>query len=243
MELDFLAFAAHPDDAELSMGGTIAKMINAGKSFGIIDLTKGELGTRGTIETRKEEAKSAGEILGLTLRENLGFPDGNISVNEKNTNEIISQIRKYRPKIIFAPYINDRHPDHVEASKLIKRAMFLSGLPKIETFLNGEKQESYRPKRIFYYFQTYEAIPSFVVDISNTFDIKMDAVRAYKTQFHVEGNTSNEPTTFISTPQFINFLKARAKSFGFKIGKKFGEPFISEEFIELDIENYLENTI
>jgi len=243
VNLDFLAFAAHPDDAELSMGGTIAKMIKKGKTFGLIDLTQGELGTRGTIVTRKEEAESASNILGLTLRENMKMPDGKISVTEDNTIKIVKIIRKYKPKIIFAPYFNDRHPDHIETSKLIKRAMFFSGLPKIETEYEGEEQDSYRPEKLFYFFQTYEVDPTFIVDISETYEIKMNAIRAYKTQFHIEGRESNEPTTFISTPEFIKFLEARAKSFGFKIGKKYGEPFSSEELLELNLTAYLENEI
>ena len=182
MNLDFLTFAAHPDDAELSMGGTIAKMIKKGKSFGIIDLTQGELGTRGNKETRKKEADDASSILDITIRENLEIPDGNIFVNEENTIKIIEILRKYRPKIIFAPYFNDRHPDHIEASKLIKRAMFLSGLPKIETKSDNQVQEAFRPKKLFYFIQTYEFDPTFIIDISDTFDTKMKSMRAYKTQ-------------------------------------------------------------
>lgn len=243
MNLDFLAFAAHPDDAELSMGGTIAKLINEGKSFGIIDLTQGELGTRGNIETRNTEANAANKILGLTERVNLKIPDGSVSVNEENTLSIIKMIRTYRPKIIFAPYFNDRHPDHIETSKLIKRSYFLSGLPKIKTELNGKDQESYRPKKLFYYAQTYEFYPSFIVDITSTFQTKIEAMKAYKTQFHNHELEDNGPETFISTPEFLQFIEARAKTYGFKIGKKFGEPFFSEEYVELDLNNYLENNL
>ena len=241
MNIDFLTFAAHPDDAELSMGGTIAKMINLGKSFGIIDLTQGELGTRGTELTRKEEAQNASDILGITIRENLGFPDGNIFVNQENTLKIIQIIRKYRSKIIFAPYFNDRHPDHIEASKLIKRAMFFSGLPKIVTTFEDKPQEAYRPKKLFYFIQTYEFDPSFIIDISDTFDTKMKSMKAYKTQFHNEENIDAGPKTFISDPEFLKYLEARSKTFGFKIGKKYGEPFFTEEALELDLQNYLEN--
>ena len=243
MDLDFLSFAAHPDDAELSMGGTIAKMIDTGKSFGIIDLTEGELGTRGNKETRKLEASEASKILGITVRENLEFPDGNIFVNEEYTIKIIQIIRKYRPKIIFAPYFNDRHPDHIEASKLIKRAMFLSGLPKIETKIDNETQEAFRPKKLFYFIQTYEFDPTFIVDISDTFEKKVKSMRAYKTQFHNEDVQDSEPKTFISDPEFLKYLEARSKTFGFKIGKKYGEPFFSEEALELDLQNYLEITL
>lgn len=235
-----MAFAAHPDDVELSIGGTVAKLINNGKTFGIIDLTKGQLGTRGTAETRKAEAEEASKILGITVRENLGFEDGQIFVTNENTVEIIKRIRHYKPKIIFAPYENDRHPDHIETSKLVKRAMFLSGLPKVETSNNGILQEAYRPKRLFYFAQTYEFTPSFVVDISEEFETKMKAIGAYRTQFHQKNDSSGEPQTFISTPEFIKYIEARAKSYGFKIGKKYGEPFYCEEFVELDINNYLE---
>ncbi|MCL4549734.1 MAG: bacillithiol biosynthesis deacetylase BshB1 [Bacteroidetes bacterium] len=239
MVLDVLVFAAHPDDAELSMGGTIAKMCGGGLKVGVIDLTKGELGTRGSAETRKREAQNAAEILKLTVRENLGFKDGSLKPNEDFRRTIISKIRKYQPKIIFAPYFNDRHPDHIGASQLVKEAMFFSGLPKISTEENGKVQAPFRPQKLFYYMQTYEFKPTFVVDISGTFATKMKAVRAYETQFH--NPESSEPETFISTPNFLKFIEARAKSFGFKIGKDYGEPFFCEEEIEFDLLNMLKN--
>lgn len=239
MNLDVLIFAAHPDDAELAMGGTIAKLTNNNLSVGVIDFTRGELGTRGTIKTRKEEANNASKILGIKVRENLQFPDGEIFVNDKFTLKVISTIRKYKPNIIFAPYFNDRHPDHIETSKIVKRAMFNSGLPKVKTKLRGKFQQAFRPNKLFYYMQTYEFNPSFVVDISDTFGTKMESVLAYKTQFHVKGVELNDPSTFISNPEFIKYLEARAKSFGFKIGKKYGEPFYCEELIELDLINLL----
>ncbi len=241
MELDFLAFAAHPDDVELSIGGTIKKMINKNKPFGVIDLTEGELSSRGTRETRKEETKNAAQTLGITVRKNLGLPDGNIFINEKNTIKIIEQIRKFRPKIIFAPYFNDRHPDHIATGKLIKRAYFLSGVTKVKTTYKGKDQKAYRPKKIFYFMQTFEFTPSFIVDISETFEDKMKSVLAYKTQFYNKDLDKTEPKTFISNPEFIKYLEARAKTYGFKIGKEYGEPFFSEEEIELDILNYAEN--
>lgn len=241
MELDFLAFAAHPDDVELSMSGTVAKMINSGKTFGVIDLTKGELGTRGSVETRKEEAVAASKILGLKVRENLALPDGKIFVNDENTMAIVKSIRKFRPKIIFAPHYVDRHPDHEAVGKLVKRAMFLTGLPKVRTELNGKVQEAFRPQKLFYFVLTYEFDPTFIVDISETFETKMKSVKAYKTQFYTGGDESGEPETFISSPEFIQFLEARAKSYGFKIGKKYGEPFFCEELVEMDLKNYVEN--
>lgn len=239
MILDVLVFAAHPDDAELSMGGTIAKMCNEGLKVGVIDLTKGELGTRGSAETRKYEAQTAAEILKLTLRENLGFKDGGVKPSDEYKKIVISKIRKYQPKIIFAPYFNDRHPDHIGASQLVKEAMFFSGLQKISTEDSGKKQSAYRPQKLFYYMQTYDFKPTFVVDISSTFEAKMKAVWAYNTQFH--NPESREPETFISTPNFIKFIESRAQSFGFKIGKDYGEPFFCEEEIEYDLINVIKN--
>lgn len=237
MILDVLVFAAHPDDAELSMGGTIAKMCSEGLKAGVIDLTKGELGTRGSAETRKKEARFASEILKVTIRENLGFADGNIKPIEEYRKVVISKIRKYQPKFIFAPYFNDRHPDHIGTSQLIKEAMFFSGLPKISTEDNGQKQSAYRPQKLFYYMQMYEFQPTFVVDISETFETKMEAIWAYNSQFH--NLESREPETFISTPNFIKFIESRAQSFGFKIGKDYGEPFFCEEEIEYDLINVI----
>ncbi len=237
MILDVLVFAAHPDDAELSMGGTIAKICANGLKVGIVDLTKGELGTRGSAATRKHEAQKAAKILKISIRENLGFKDGNLKPNEDYRRIIISKIRKYRPKFIFASYFNDRHPDHIGASQLVKEAIFFSGLPKVSTEETDGKQTPFRPQKLFYYMQTYEFKPTFIVDISETFKTKMKAVRAYETQFH--NPESSEPETFISTPNFLKFIEARAQSFGFKIGKDYGEPFFCEEEIEFDLVSML----
>lgn len=237
MKLDVLIFAAHPDDAELSMGGTIAKLSNAGLNVGIIDLSGGELGSRGTIETRKVEAQNASEILKLTHRENLGFKDGDIKFNNEFVRVVVSRIRRFKPEIIFAPYKNDRHPDHIGTSQLVKEAMFFSGLQKVITEYEFKGQEAFRPKKLFYYMQMYEDNPSFVINISETFDAKMQAIRAYVTQFHnpeIEG-----PETFISQPNFLKFIEARARYFGFKIGKDYGEPFYCEEEIEFDLINFI----
>ena len=237
MNLDVLVFAAHPDDAELSMGGTIAKLAILGYKVGIIDLTKGELGTRGSAETRKLEAEKASEILSVAHRGNLGLKDGSIKFNDDYLKKIVVKIRKHQPKLVFAPYFNDRHPDHIGASQLVKEAFFFSGLPKIETEDNERIQIPYRPQKLFYYMQTYEFKPSFIFDISETFETKMKAVLAYDTQFH--NPESKEPETFISQPIFLQFLEARAKYFGFKIGKNYGEAFFSEEELELDISGLL----
>lgn len=237
MNLDVLVFAAHPDDAELAMGGTIAKLTKNDFKVGIIDLTRGELGTRGTAETRQKEAFNAAIALKIALRENLGMPDGNIQNSRENLMKVIMAIRKFRPKTIFAPYKNDRHPDHIDASNLIKRAMFSSGLAKIKTFDKEVPQNHFRPEKLFYYMQTYTFDPSFIIDISETFDQKMKAVQCYSTQFH--NPKSLEPETFISSPEFINYIKSRAEYYGFAIGRTYGEPFFCEEKIEFDIKGFL----
>ena len=237
MNLDVMVCAAHPDDAELSMGGTIARFTNDGFSVGIIDLTRGEMGTRGNAGIRQKEALEAAKILKTSIRENLLIPDGDIEISNGNVQKVVLPIRKYRPKIVFAPFYNDRHPDHIGASKLIKRAMFVSGLEKIKTSEGEITQRAYRPAKLFYYMQTYTFEPSFIVDISNFFETKMKSVWAYSTQFH--NPESNEPETFISSPEFIDYVDARAKFYGFQIGKKFGEPFYCEEKIELNLNGML----
>lgn len=232
MNLDVLVFAAHPDDAELAMGGTIANLTKNNLKVGIIDLTKGELGTRGTAETRQREAFNAAIVLKIAVRENLEIPDGDIKNTRENLMKVIITLRKYKSKIIFAPYFNDRHPDHIDAGNLIKRAMFSCGLAKIKTFDKEVPQTHYRPDRLYYYMQTYTFEPSFIYDISDTFETKMKAVECYSTQFHNPKNV--EPETFISRPGFINYIKSRAEFYGFAIGKNYGEPFYCEEKIELD---------
>jgi len=233
MNLDILIFAAHPDDAELGMGGTIAKLTAEGKSVGIIDLTEAELSSNGNIESRRVETEDASKVLNISFRENLKVPDGKVKVNDEIVKTVITRIRKHQPKIIFAPYFNDRHPDHIGASKIVKEAVFFSGLKKIETDLDGQNQTIHRPDKLYYYMQTYEFAPSFVVDISNHFETKMKSVRAYKSQFN-NSNAEGE-LTFISDPKFIKMLEARARHYGFQIRKEYGEPFYSEETIELKI--------
>lgn len=239
MKLDVLVFASHPDDAELGMGGTIAKFVNSEFEVGIIDLTRGELGSRGNEDIRKEEAENASKILGISFRENLGLPDGKLKLNDEFVKIIIQQIRRFKPKVIFAPYFNDRHPDHIGTSRIVKEAFFFSGLTKIETEFEGVKQNPFRPNKIFYFMQYYEFTPSFISDISDTYETKMKSINAYGTQFFNEKNKSDEPETFISQLNFIKFIEARAKYFGFKIGKDYGEPFFSEEEIELDLTKFI----
>ncbi|NOX67486.1 MAG: bacillithiol biosynthesis deacetylase BshB1 [Chlorobi bacterium] len=231
MKLDILIFAAHPDDAELGMGGTIAKLAAEGKSVGIIDLTEAELSSNGTVESRREETEEATRVLSIAYRENLKVSDGRVKVNDKIVHSVISIIRKHQPKIIFAPYFNDRHPDHIGTSKIVKEAVFFSGLKKIETELSGEQQSPHRPEKLYYYMQTYEFTPSFIIDISDYFETKMKAVRAYRSQFYNPDEKGE--LTFISDPKFIKYLEARARYFGFQIRKEYGEPFFSEEAIEL----------
>jgi len=239
MNIDALVFAAHPDDAELGMGGTIAKVVKNNFSVGIIDITQGEMSTRGNKVIRKQETLKADAILKTSIRENLMIPDGDIQLTDENIRKIILMIRKYHPKIIFAPYFNDRHPDHLNVSNLVKKAFFISGLLKYKTVDEGEEQETYRPRKLYYYMQTYTFIPSFIIDISNTFNEKMDSVRAYSSQFYDPKNT--EPETFISNPEFIEYVEARARHYGFQIGKRYGEPFFCEEIIELDLSQVLSN--
>ncbi len=232
MNLDVIIFAAHPDDAELSMGGTIAKLTSKGLKVGIVDLTRGELGTRGSADIRQKEAFQAAITLKVAVRENLNIPDGNIGHTKENLIKIIMTIRRYRPKLIFAPYFNDRHPDHIDASKLVKKAMFSTGLAKVKTFDKEVAQEPHRPHKLFYYMQTYTFIPSVIVDISECFEMKMRAVKNYESQFH--NPRSTEPETFISRPEFIKYVESRAQFYGFQIGKQYGEPFFCEEKIEYD---------
>ncbi|MDA3861604.1 MAG: bacillithiol biosynthesis deacetylase BshB1 [Melioribacteraceae bacterium] len=233
MNLDILIFAAHPDDAELGMGGTIAKLVAEGKSVGIIDFTEAELSSNGTVESRREETAEASKVLNISIRENLKIADGKVKVNDEVVSAVIKLLRKYKPRVVFAPYFNDRHPDHIGASKIVKEAVFFSGLKKIETEFEGENQQTHRPYKLYYYMQTYEFTPSFIIDISEHFEAKMKSVRAYKSQFY-NPNEKGE-LTFISDPKFINFLEARAKHYGFQIRKEHGEPFFSEETIELEI--------
>ncbi|MGA7720941.1 MAG: bacillithiol biosynthesis deacetylase BshB1 [Ignavibacteriaceae bacterium] len=237
MNLDVLVFAAHPDDAELSMGGTIAKLTSNNLKVGMIDMTEGELGTRGTPETRQKEAFQAAIILKAAIRENLKIPDGYIKYSKENLLKVIMTIRRYKPKIIFAPYFNDRHPDHIDASRLVKRAMFSTGLAKIKTFDKEVAQDCFRPRKLYYYMQTYTFEPSFIIDITESFETKMKAVKSYSSQFH--NPKSPDPETFISRPEFIKYVESRSQFYGFQIGKLFGEPFFCEEKIELDFVNML----
>jgi len=235
MNLDVLVFAAHPDDAELSMGGTIARFTSNGLKVGVADLTRAELSTRGNVKMRTKETAAATKILKLKIRENLGIKDGSISLTQDYLKKVVSLIRKHKPVLVFAPYFNDRHPDHIDTSILIKRAVFSSGLEKFKTIIAGKSQLPYRPKKIFYYMQTYIFEPSFIVDISEHFQTKMKSCKAFNSQFY--NPSLKKEDTFISKPEFLDYVEARAKFYGFQIRKKYGEPFYCEENIEYDFAN------
>lgn len=226
-KLDILAFAAHPDDVELACSGTIIKHINSGYKVGIIDLTKGELGTRGTAEIRSEETKRASEILSVQVRENLGFRDGFFEIDEEHLLKVVSVIRKYQPEIILANAVSDRHPDHKRAGDLVSRANFLSGLIKIE-----DNQTPWRAKSCYRYIQDNYLEPDFVVDISGFETKKLEAIKAFKSQFYDPNST--EPKTPISREDFLDFILARAKQFGRPINATYGEGFTIERYIGID---------
>ncbi|WP_298759165.1 bacillithiol biosynthesis deacetylase BshB1 [uncultured Psychroserpens sp.] len=232
MKLDILAFGAHPDDVELGCGGTVAKEVANGKKVGIIDLTRGELGTRGTAETRDVEARDAAKILGVTVRENLSFADGFFINDKKHQLEIIKMVRKYQPDIVLCNAFDDRHIDHGKGSKLVSDACFLSGLIKIETALDGAPQEKWRPKQVYHYIQWKNLEPDFAVDISSHIDTKMESVLAYKTQFY--DPNSDEPQTPISSKNFTDSIKYRARDLGRLIGTEYAEGFNVERYVAVD---------
>ena len=231
MKVDVLAIGAHPDDVELGCGGTIAKLISEGKKVAIIDLTQGELGTRGTNETRAIEAKNAGDILGISARENLKMKDGFLINSEEYQLRIIKAIRTYQPEIVFCNAVDDRHPDHAKAAKLASDACFLSGLIKIETEESGKKQEKWRPKQVFHYIQWKNLEPDFVIDISGFLDKKIESCLAYKTQFY--DPTSTEPTTPISSKSFLDSIAYRAQDLGRLAGVEHAEGFTTEKTLAL----------
>ena len=221
MKLDLLAFGAHPDDVEISAGGTIAKMVSEGKKIGIIDLTRGELGSRGSAELRDQESARASEILGVVVRDNLRMSDGFFSHDDASLKLIIQAIRKYQPEIVIANSITDRHPDHGKGAKLVAEACFLSGLRKIQTQHEGHAQMAYRPRALYHYIQDYHIEPDFVVDISGFMDVKIESIQSYSSQlFDPE---SKEPDTPISGKEFFDFIPARAMNYGRPIGAIYRE--------------------
>lgn len=233
MKLDILVLAAHPDDAELGCGGTIAKHVKLGHSVGIIDFTRGELGTRGTPEKRREEAMASAKILGISVRDNLALPDGFFQSDRGSQLTVIRALRKYKPRIVLANAILDRHIDHGKGSELAYDACFLSGLVKIETRdEEGRNQEPWRPEAVYHYVQSQFIMPDFVVDISSEWETKMKAIRAFTSQFH--DPSSSEPETYISKPGFLRMLEARAVEYGHAIGADYGEGFTVRRFVGVD---------
>ncbi|PKP24497.1 MAG: bacillithiol biosynthesis deacetylase BshB1 [Bacteroidetes bacterium HGW-Bacteroidetes-2] len=232
MKLDILAIGAHPDDVELGCGATIAKEIANGKRVGILDLTRGELGTRGTAEIRDKEAARAAEILGVSFRENLEFADGFFISNTASKLEVIKIIRKYRPEVVLCNAIDDRHIDHGKGSRLVSDACFLSGLQKIETIYEGNKQKQWRPKLVYHYIQWKNLTPDFVVDVSGFMDKKLEAVFAYESQFF--NPESDEPETPIANKNFKESIQYRAQDLGRLIGVDFAEGFTVERYVAVD---------
>lgn len=232
LKLDVLAFAAHPDDVEISAGGTVAGMVRRGQKVGIVDLTRGELGSRGSADLRDQEAANAGAILGISVRENLQLADGFFTHCEDNLKHIVACVRKYRPTIVLANSITDRHPDHGKGGKLVSDACFLAGLRKVDTYDGDRSQDPWRPKAVYHYIQDYLIEPDVVVDVTHDFDAKMETIRAYASQFY--DPQSNEPLTPISGPEFFEFLKARAMQFGRPAGFLYGEGFNVTRYIGVD---------
>ena len=229
MKLDILAIGAHPDDVELGCGATIAKEIASGKKVGIIDLTRGELGTRGSAEIREKEAKEAATILNVKVRENLSFADGFFKNDKTNQLEIIKVIRKYKPEIVLCNAIDDRHIDHGKGSKLVSDACFLSGLIKIETHLDDNLQEAWRPKHVYHYIQWKNIEADFVVDVTGFIDLKIKAVKAYSSQFY--NPDSKEAISPITSKNFLDSITYRAKDLGRLIGTDYAEGFTTERYV------------
>jgi N-acetylglucosamine malate deacetylase 1 len=232
MKLDILAIGVHPDDVELGCSGTLINEINTGKKVGILDLTQGELGTRGTIETRYQESANAAMIIGVHVRDNLRMRDGFMKNDEEHQLKLIQAIRKFQPDIVIGNVLHDRHPDHGRAGHLIADACFLSGLAKIETTdENNKPQVRWRPSYVLHYIQDWYHEPDLLIDISDVFDQRMKSIAAYTTQFNSIGENDNAPQTYISTPDFLESVVARARMFGKRIGVKYAEGFISEKKI------------
>jgi bacillithiol biosynthesis deacetylase BshB1 len=231
MKLDILVMAAHPDDAELAVSGTIAAAIAQGKKVGIVDFTRGELGTRGTPEIRLAESAEASQILGIHARVNLELADGFFQNDQESQLKLIEVIRAFQPEIVLANALEDRHPDHGKGAQLAIDACFLSGLRKIETTYKGVKQTEWRPKQLFHYIQDRYLTPDFVIDISKHWATKEASIRAFRSQFFDPNST--EPASYISSPEFLNFIEARAREMGHKIGVQYGEGFQTQKTIAI----------
>lgn len=231
-KLDILAFGVHPDDVELGCSGTILASVTEGKKVGIVDLTQGELGTRGSAEIRMVEAANAAKVLHVSVRENLMMADGFFQNDEKHQRQIIEVIRKYRPEIILCNALEDRHPDHGRSAQLVEDAAFLSGLRKVETIVDGKVQEAWRPKYVFHYLQDRFLQPDFVFDITDFFDKKLESILCYTTQFNSPG--LDEPQTYISNPAFLDGIKARSMMLGKRIGVQHAEGYITKKMIGIN---------
>lgn len=225
--VDIIFFGAHPDDVELSCGGTVAKCVKDGLRVAIVDLTRGEMGTRGTPQMRKREAAAAAKVLGATFRQQLDFQDGNLQTGREQELQIIEILRRSTPKLVVAPYPDDRHPDHTRTGQIVTEASFYSGLRALDTGLRA-----HRPQTVLYYLQNYMFPPSFVVDVTKQWKTKMRSVAVYKSQFHDPG--SKEPQTFISRPTFLDMIDARGKHFGALIGAEYGEAFVTKQPPRID---------
>lgn len=225
MPTDILAIGAHPDDIELSCGATVAKMVKAGRRVALLDLTQGELGTRGNREVRAREAEEAAGIMGIADRRSLDIPDGDIEVSPANARKVIEVIRELRPSMLIIPHSEERHPDHVRAHRLCKEAWFYAGLKNIPTTTGGGPQQPFRPDVYFEFMQWYEFAPSFIVDVTETWETKMKAIRAFASQFH--DPSSKEPATKLSQPGFLDLIETRGRYYGERIGARYGEPFFS----------------
>lgn len=231
MTIDLLAIVAHPDDAELCCAGTLLKHKDLGYTIGIIDLTRGELGSRGSAELREKEAKKSAEILGLSARVNLDLGDGVFENNHQTRLKIIEQVRKFQPKVVLTNTISDRHADHGRAGKLVADACFYSGLRKIETSFNGQNQEAWRPKQVWHMIQDHYHHPDIVVDISEYWQRKLESIRAFSSQFYSENDNDHQPQTPISSREFWDFLEARARDYARPINGKYGEGFLRNRYI------------
>jgi bacillithiol biosynthesis deacetylase BshB1 len=227
VKIDVLAIGAHPDDIELSCAATVAKLVRQGYTVGILDLTEGELGTRGTREIRRKEAAAAAKILGVKFRNNLRFPDGNIEVSKANMMKVITAIRTHTPSLLIFPHWLERHPDHEHASRLCREAWFYAGLEKIKTTVNGKAQEPHRPRKFYHFMQKFEFTPSLIVDVSDVYDVKKKALAAFASQFH--DPESSERETLLSSSIFLQHVYARDLHFGSLINATYGEAFFAVE--------------